>query len=243
MTARGEIQSRWITERHLHLAFHSVAGELAAGRVLAGLGAIRRLQVPSLIDVTPSAFTLLLEFEPALLVPREVERTISRAVTLALNDDRVARTATVQASEFSSVEIPVCYAAPFAPDIESVANLQGLSPKEVVALHSSVAYSVAFVGFSPGFGYLRGLPASLATPRLDSPRPRVPAGSVGIGGDQTGVYPLSTPGGWRLIGRTPLVMFDAHRQTASLLRAGDRVCFVPISVAEFQALSRGEADA
>ena len=113
---------------------------------------------------------------------------------------------------------------------------------ELIRLHAEPLYVVHFIGFAPGFGYLDGLPRELATPRLPSPRVRVPVGSVGIAGDQTGIYATPAAGGWRLIGRTPLVMFDARREQPSLLTAGDRVRFRPISLAEFRTQARGLRD-
>ncbi len=137
------------------------------------------------------------------------------------------------------VEIPVCYGGAFGPDLEDVAALHGLTPAEVIRWHSSPRYRVLFLGFLPGFAYLTGLPPGLATPRLDTPRQSVPAGAVGIGGAQTGVYPLDSPGGWRIIGRTPCLLFDSDREPPALLRAGDRVRFVPVPEAEFEARTRG----
>ena len=119
------------------------------------------------------------------------------------------------------------YGGEDGPDLANVARHSGLTEKQVVELHASVEYVVWFLGFQPGFPYLGGLPERLAMPRHAEPRLRVPAGSVGIGGAQTGVYPLATPGGWQLLGRTPLALFDPMRQEPVLLRAGDRVRFVP----------------
>lgn len=126
-----------------------------------------------------------------------------------------------------SVEIPVIYGGAGGPDLAAVARHSGLSEKQVVELHASVEYVVWFLGFQPGFPYLGNLPESLHMPRRAEPRLQVPAGSVGIGGAQTGIYPLSTPGGWQLIGLTPLKLFDPMRETPVLLRPGDSVRFVP----------------
>jgi KipI family sensor histidine kinase inhibitor len=120
-------------------------------------------------------------------------------------------------------EVPVCYDG---PDLDAVARLHSLSTDEVVRLHSGADYVVAVIGFSPGFPYLLGLPEALLTPRLATPRVRVPAGSVAIGGAFTGIYPNATPGGWHLIGRTELRLFDPHREPPSLLTPGDRVRFI-----------------
>ncbi len=127
------------------------------------------------------------------------------------------------------VEIPVCYGSEYGPDLEDVAALHELTSAEVIRRHSAPPYRVQFLGFLPGFAYLSGLPPGLETPRRDTPRLSVPAGAVGIGGAQTGVYPLESPGGWQIIGRTPLILFDLNREPPALLRAGDRVRFVPIS--------------
>ncbi|MGH9740942.1 MAG: 5-oxoprolinase subunit PxpB [Candidatus Acidiferrum sp.] len=134
------------------------------------------------------------------------------------------------------VEIPVCYGGDHGPDLNDVAKLRGLTPEKVIALHGSQTFIVYFLGFVPGFAYLGKLPEELATPRLATPRRSVPAGSVGIAGSQTGVYPISTPGGWRLLGRTPLSMFRPQRSEMSLLSIGDRVRFVPISSQQFAKL-------
>lgn len=125
------------------------------------------------------------------------------------------------------IEIPVVYGTAAGPDLGEVARHAGLSEKQVVALHSSIDYVVWFLGFQPGFPYLGGLPEQLATPRRAEPRLQVPAGSVGIGGAQTGIYPLATPGGWQLIGHTALPLFDPHRDEPVLLRPGDTVRFIP----------------
>ena len=125
------------------------------------------------------------------------------------------------------IEIPVVYGTAAGPDLGEVARHAGLSEKQVVELHSSIDYVVWFLGFQPGFPYLGGLPEQLATPRRDEPRLQVPAGSVGIGGAQTGIYPLATPGGWQLIGHTPLPLFDPDRNEPVLLRPGDTVRFIP----------------
>ena len=125
------------------------------------------------------------------------------------------------------IEIAVRYGGADGPDLEAVADLHGLRPADVADLHASAPYRVLFLGFAPGFGYLAGLPPSLSTPRRASPRERVPAGSVGIAGEQTAVYPLAMPGGWQLIGRTDAVLFDPTRDPPALLRPGAAVRFVP----------------
>jgi len=126
------------------------------------------------------------------------------------------------------VTIPVRYGGEAGPDLEDVARRTGLEPRQVIERHAGAVYQVRFLGFTPGFAYLGPLDPSLVCPRLESPRRSVPAGSVAIAADQTAVYPASTPGGWRLIGRTGAVLFDPARDPMSLLAIGDRVRFEPL---------------
>src|SRR5262249_22818683 len=138
--------------------------------------------------------------------------------------------------EIRMVEIPVCYGGDFGPDLDELAQLHDMSPAQAIDLHASASYLVYFIGFLPGFAYLGGVPAALVTPRRAAPRSSVPAGGVGIGGRQPAVYPVKPPAGWRLIGRTPLVLFSADRDPMSLLAMGDRVRFTPISRERFTEL-------
>jgi len=134
----------------------------------------------------------------------------------------------------TTITIPTCYGGIYGEDLEEVAALHHLSTNEVINLHSSAIYKVYMIGFVPGFAYLGGMSAQLATPRKPTPRKVIPAGSVGIAGQQTGIYPLTTPGGWQLIGRTPLNLFDATRTQPALLKAGDQVVFKPIDHHQFE---------
>lgn len=138
-----------------------------------------------------------------------------------------------------TVEIPVCYGGSFGPDLEAVAAYHRMSADEVISVHSGGEYLVYMIGFAPGFPYLGGLPERIATPRRPTPRVSVPPGSVGIGGSQTGIYPISTPGGWHLIGRTPAALFRPELQPPSLLQAGNIVKFRPISPEEYEAYEEG----
>jgi inhibitor of KinA len=173
--------------------------------------------VRGVTNVHPAYASILIDFDLLRIGRPDVERT---AVEL------FARAAAAPLPEPRTVEIPVAYGGEWGPDLEAVAALTGHTPDEVVALHSSAEYLVYFLGFSPGFPYLGGLPESIAAPRLDTPRRRVPAGSVAIGGRQTGVYPMASPGGWRIIGRTALRLFDPDADPPVLLRMGDHVRFI-----------------
>lgn len=149
---------------------------------------------------------------------------------------------TVEARERTIVELPTVYGGEYGPDLLHVAEHAGLTAEEVVKRHSAPAYLVYMMGFMPGFPYLGGLDERLHTPRLSAPRVRIPAGSVGIAGSQTGAYPVDSPGGWQLIGRTPVRLYDARRESPILLRAGQYVRFVPISPAEFDRIEASVKD-
>ncbi|WP_010531691.1 5-oxoprolinase subunit PxpB [Lentibacillus jeotgali] len=136
------------------------------------------------------------------------------------------------------VKIPVFYGGSAGPDLEKVAKKSGLSVNEVIEKHSGVDYLIYMIGFLPGFPYLGGLPKELATPRLDNPRSSVPAGSVGIAGSQTGAYPLASPGGWNLIGQTPVKLFDPDRDAPFLYQAGDKIRFVPVSESDYRTIEK-----
>ena len=142
------------------------------------------------------------------------------------------------------VQVPVCYGGELGPDLEEVAHLAGLTPDQVMALHAGPVYRVYLIGFTPGFPFLGGMDPRLACPRLPSPRLRVPAGSVAIAGEQTGVYPVESPGGWRILGRTPLRLFDPApgARRPFLLAAGDGLRFVPVDPASFERPARAVAD-
>ncbi len=142
--------------------------------------------------------------------------------------------------EARNVKIPVCYGGELGPDIELVAQHNNLTTDEVIEIHTEAEYLVYMIGFAPGFPYLGGMSEKIAAPRKESPRLKIPAGSVGIAGSQTGIYPIETPGGWQLIGQTPLKLFDLDQDPPTLLRAGDKIRFHPISTAEFEKLKGGQ---
>ena len=190
----------------------------AAGRAVRLLHRSLREDPPKgLVDLHPAYATVLVRFDPL------------RCDALALADALAERTMRLEPAADErrhTVEVPVHYGGSHGPDLGEVARLTGLSEDDVVAAHAGAEYLVRFLGFSPGFPYLAGLPERLATPRLAAPRRSVPAGSVAIAGSQAGIYPLATPGGWNVIGRTELVIFDARRARPATLAPGDRVRFV-----------------
>jgi inhibitor of KinA len=180
-------------------------------------------------NLHPAYCSLLVKFDALRISHEELEKILRRYLT---------QLETVKLPKPRQVEIPVCYGGEFGPDLADVCEMSGMTEAQAIELHSSVEYLVYFLGFVPGFAYLGELPKELATPRLATPRRKVPAGSVGIAGNQTGVYPFATPGGWRLFGRTPLKMFRPDREGLSLLSIGDRVRFTPISPERFAELEK-----
>lgn len=183
--------------------------------------------VAGIRNLHPAYCSLLIKFDALKLRHVELE-AILRSYLDRLEDVRLP--------EPRQLEIPVCYGGEYGPDLNDVSAMHGMTPMQAIELHASATYLVYFLGFVPGFAYLGEVPEALATPRLATPRRRVPPGSVGIAGSQTGVYPFATPGGWRLLGRTPFSMFRPDRNAMSLLSIGDRVRFMPISRARFAAL-------
>lgn len=190
---------------------------------------------PGVVEYVPGYASVTVHYDPAR-VPRAPDDAGSppyARLVVALAR-ALAQLAPDTLPSSRVVEIPVCYGGADGPDVEEVGRRNALSADEVVRLHAGADYLVYMLGFAPGFPYLGGLPERLTTPRRAVPRTLVPAGSVGIGGSQTGIYSIASPGGWQIIGRTPLRLFDTLREPPTLLRAGDRVRFRPISRAELE---------
>ena len=202
--------------------------ERALDAVLGAFGQLEAAAIPGVIELAPAYTTVGVFFDPALTGFDAVKTEIERALQ---------ETEPAKRRAGSTIEVPVCYEDEFAPDLREVAWHARLSPQQVVQRHTDPVYRVNCVGFTPGFPYLSGLAAELATPRRASPRKEIPAGAVAIGGTQTGIYPRKSPGGWNIIGRTPLLLFEVTRKPPSLFHAGDRVRFRRISREEFERLS------
>lgn len=187
--------------------------------------------IPGVVETVPAFATLLIFYDPLV--------TEYDAVADAVQKLAQAPDSDTAAGEGRLVTIPVCYGGAFGPDLPFVAEHAGLTETEVIRLHAGRDYPIYMLGFLPGFPYLGGLDERLFTPRLASPRTAIPEGSVGIGGEQTGVYPIASPGGWQLIGRTPLKLFDPSAGRLPYA-AGDRIRFCPITQDEFDAIAQKE---
>ena len=186
---------------------------------------IKALQLDGIIELVPTYCALLVQYDAMVYTYSDICKILEPTLQESVMDS---------ANELVTiVEIPTVYGGEFGPDLGFVASHNHISEAEVVSIHSGTDYLVYMLGFIPGFTYLGGMDPRIATPRLSSPRTLIPAGSVGIAGEQTGTYPSDSPGGWQIIGRTPLTMYDMSKKQAALLRAGDYVRYVPIDENEF----------
>ncbi len=216
-------------DRALTADFGNVIDEGVNRQVNALKKALLKENIPGLREMIPSYRSLLIEYDPALITLQELSRRVEAA-----RPDTVG----AAAEKKNVLEIPCCYGGEYGEDLPGLAELTGLSEEEIIAIHSGTDYRIYMLGFLPGFTYLGGMDERIAAPRLPSPRVSIPAGSVGIGGSQTGVYPIASPGGWRLIGRTPVKFYDPHREKPVLCEAGDYIRFVPITAAEYEKMEK-----
>jgi inhibitor of KinA len=209
---------------------------LALDCVLEALRRLEAAQLPGVIELAPAYTTVAVFYDPIQVISLgdsgiTADEWLAGRIRGILNSDIEPSSIAI---EPRLITVPVCYGGECGPDLDEVALHAGFSPDEIVQRHSAAEYRVHCLGFSPGFPYLGGLPPELAVPRRATPRKIVPAGSVGIGGAQTGIYPLPSPGGWHLIGRTPSRLFNVEIDPPTLLRAGDRVTFRAITREEFE---------
>ncbi|MGN7989305.1 5-oxoprolinase subunit PxpB [Pedobacter sp. 22226] len=195
---------------------------------------------PGLITAVPAYASLTVFFDPLVVIASDLPGKFSfDKVSQYLK--KIGRTKREESyMQSDTIVIPVCYGGDFGPDISAVAQTNHLSTKEVIDIHSSKLYTVFMIGFVPGFAYMGGMDTRLTTPRKAVPDAKIPAGAVGIAGGQTGIYPMETPGGWQIIGRTPLKMFDVSRSQPSLLKGGDQVTFKSVGTDEFNTMLQNE---
>jgi KipI family sensor histidine kinase inhibitor len=215
-------------DRALVVEFGDRIDRTLSDAVLRLAACIAAAAIPGIVGTVPTFRSLLVHYDPLLTSRAELEPSIALLLDRAPEPRRDARL----------WHIPFCAEAEFAPDLAEVARLTGLASDDVVARHTAVRYHVYMLGFLPGFPYLGDLPAELALPRRADPRVRVPAGSIAIATALSAIYPFESPGGWHLIGTTPIRLFDIARQRPALLAAGDAVEFEPIDAAAFAAIRR-----
>ncbi len=183
------------------------------------------------VEIIPTYRSLLIVYDPGMTNPYILENFMSE-LEKRLQGESVPPS--------NVIEIPVCYGKSYGPDIEIVARTNKVTIDDVIKIHSESEYLIYMVGFTPGFPFLGGLSEKLFTPRLETPRLKVPKGSVGIANNQTGVYPIESPGGWQLIGKTPLNLFDPNRSNPLLYQAGDKIKFKPITELKFEEILKKE---
>ena len=214
-----------VGDRAISIDFGQVIDPTINRHIRQTIERIKALQLEGIIELVPTYCALLVEYDAMLYSYSEIcniiEPTLEEGMTNTTNE------------LVTVVEVPTVYGGEFGPDLSFVASHNHLSEDEVISIHSGTDYLVYMLGFIPGFTYLGGMDPRIATPRLSSPRTLIPAGSVGIAREQTGTYPSDSPGGWQIIGRTPVTMYDMSKAQAALLNAGDYVRYVPIDESEF----------
>lgn len=220
------------SDHSILIEFEGDISESLLRYILGAAESIHNKPPTGFIELVPAYNSLLVIFEPLEFQPEQALSDIKTTIEQAKP---------VSAGSSRTIEIPVCYDVRVAHDIDYVADYCGMTVEELIEAHSSQNYTVYMLGFLPGFLYLGGLDERLHCPRRDNPRTKIEAGSVGIGGSQTGVYPIASPGGWQIIGRTPTTMLDIEQSPPSIANPLDNIRFVPISYEEFKKLSEATA--
>jgi len=215
----------------LLVSFPAVIDESINNRVIALQEAFAANYFTGYIESVPAYSSLAVFYDPALIKQFHPEQSSAYAFVKERAEELLQRLEVTAAATTTPIQIPVLYNG---ADLQEVAALHKMSAEELVALHACNIYRVYMIGFQPGFAYMGKLDERIATPRRSTPRTRVPAGAVGIAGVQTGIYPFASPGGWQLIGITPVKLFDAEKTQPCLLRAGDHVQFFPIDEKTFK---------
>lgn len=194
---------------------------------------IKKNKIPGILEMVPTYRSLMIHYDPQIILFTPLLKYIEKALN-QLDE--------VEIPPSNVLEVPVLYGGETGPDLEYVASHSGKTLEEVIQIHTSTEYLIYMLGFTPGFAYLGGMSEEIATPRLQTPRVKIPAGSVGIAGAQTGIYPIDSPGGWQLIGLTPLKLYDPHREVPILPKAGQYIQFYPITPEEFDEIAKLEAE-
>lgn len=200
-----------------------IAPEINA-QITAFVHLLKEQHIEGVTDLIPAFASLLINYDPRVIGYKDLKARIEELLKIEVSEE---------AGDARVFEIPVCYGGEYGPDIANIAENAGLSEQEVIDIHCSKDYLIYMLGFLPGFVYLGGLDERIHTPRLANPRISIPAGSVGIAASQTGIYPLNSPGGWQLLGMTPVKTYDPERETPILVEAGDYIRFVPVTEEEF----------
>jgi inhibitor of KinA len=215
-------------DKSLVVEFGNEISEVVNSKVRNLYVALNKYKVAGIEEITPTYRSLLIQYNPLVINLNTLQ---TKLMELENNLDKV------EIPKPRIIEIPTLYGGEYGPDLNFVAEHNGITSEDVIKTHCSVDYLIYMLGFTPGFPYLGGMSEKIAAPRLSVPRAKIPAGSVGIAGKQTGIYPIESPGGWQLIGRTPLKLYDPKRKPPILLQAGDYIRFVPISIDEYNEIA------
>lgn len=215
-------------DRALVMEFGQEIDPAINARIRASLRALDRAKPDYLLETIPTYRSLLIIYDPIKIGYQELTKDLRALISTGDEEEQTIKI----------VEIPVIYGGDYGPDLDYVAQHNGLDKEEVIKIHSSQDYLVYMLGFTPGFSYLGGMDERIATPRLAEPRTKIPAGSTGIAGSQTGIYPIDSPGGWQLIGRTPVKLYDPLSDPPVLLSAGDFVRFIPIDIEDYKRIEK-----
>jgi KipI family sensor histidine kinase inhibitor len=218
-------------DRSLVIEFGDSIEEQINAKIRSLTLAIEREVIVGIIETIPTYRSLMIIYEPMLI---ELDELIDKVKSIETKMDEM------KLPDAKIIEIPTIYGGEYGPDLEFVAEHNKISLEEVIKLHTSRSYLIHMIGFTPGFPYLGGMNDIIATPRLQNPRTKIPVGSVGIAGNQTGIYPIESPGGWQLIGRTPVKLYDPYRKEPVLLNAGDYIRFVQIDENEYKQIEELE---
>lgn len=222
-------ETRYLTagDKALTVEYGNEISEDISSKIRSMVVALELNKIEGVVEIVPTYRSLMVHYNPLAIGYDNLVKNL-KSLEGKLND--------ISLPEPEIIEIPTLYGGEYGPDIENVAQHNGISIEEVIKIHSSKEYLIYMLGFTPGFPYLGGMDERIATPRLKVPRTKISKGSVGIAGSQTGIYPIDSPGGWQLIGRTPLKLYEPNREVPILLKAGNYIKFVPISESKYKAI-------
>ncbi|MBV1820295.1 5-oxoprolinase subunit PxpB [Clostridium cochlearium] len=228
-------ETKYLTagDKALTIEYGNEISEDISSKVRSMMVALETNKIDGIVEIVPTYRSLMVHYNPLIIGYDDLVNKL-KSLENKLED--------ISLPEPEVIEIPTVYGGEYGPDIENVAKHNKITVEEVIKIHSSKEYLIYMLGFTPGFPYLGGMDEKIATPRLKSPRTKITKGSVGIAGSQTGIYPIDSPGGWQLIGRTPLKLYDPNREVPILLKAGNYIKFVPISEKEYKTIEEALND-
>jgi len=226
---KQEIRYLFAGDKVIVVEFGNEISKEINSKVMALYHVINSSHIKGIEELIPTYRSLMVQYNPAQVVYNELI-DILKTLCENLNKEKLPKQ--------KIIEVPVIYGQEFGPDIEFVASHNNISVNEVIQIHTSNDYLIYMLGFTPGFPYLGGMCEKIETPRLKTPRTKIPVGSVGIAGKQTGIYPIESPGGWQLIGRTPIKLYDPYREPPILLQAGNYIRFVSVGLEEYREIER-----